>query len=151
MSTTPTLRLTTGARVIRGGRRIGLFIGAIVLLIGSLAGFGESYSAADRKVSSYHQAKCLRDIRADNLRVRTYVKSSTDEPDYLFAENGCPGPAYSATEAEIRTMSAGPAPSFTGTMFGQLWPWLFGTVLAAASAFAVCWGLGWVAAGFTAD
>lgn len=148
MSSPQSFRLTTGARILRGSKRIGLFLGAIALLIGVAVTMGSAYNSAGYTVSTYEQARCL-SRKTDARLVADQYGSSPAQ--YRFADNGCPGKAYSATEAEVRTILTEGAPSFGSALALEAYAGLIFSALAAAAIFGVCWGLGWVVTGFTAD
>lgn len=148
MSAPQTFRLTTGGRILRGSKRIGALVGALVFICGAAIALGSAYSNAGYTVSKYAQARCLAQKTDAHLAADQYGSSPAQ---YRFEANGCPGSAYSATEAEVRTILASGAPAFGSTMAAEAGPGLSAAALVAAAVFALCWGLGWVAAGFTAD
>ena len=148
MPASQTIRLTSGARILRGSKRIGTFLAALALLAGAALTITIAYDGASYVVSSYAQAQCLSHRTEANLFADQY---GSEPARYRFADNGCPGTAYSVTLAEMRATLAGGPPNFGTTMASKSYLGLTLSVLVAASIFGLCWGLGWVVAGFTAD
>lgn len=148
MSIPQTVRLTSGARILRGSKRIGAFLGAIAFVLGSALSIGSAYGTAAYNESTYAQARCLSQKTAASLVTVQYGSAA---PQYVFASNGCPGRAYEATAAEVQAILVKGPPAFAPTMADEVYPGLMASTLAAVVIFGLCWGLGWVAAGFTAD
>ena len=148
MPTSQTIRLTSGARILRGSKRIGAFLAVPIFLSGAALTISIAYDSAGRAVSAYAQSQCLSQKPSARLFVNQY---GTGQPRYRFADNGCPGDADGATETEFQAILAGGAPAFGTTMVSKSFVGLMLSTLAAISIFGVCWGLGWIAAGFTAD
>lgn len=148
MSAPQTFRLTTGGRILRGSKRIGAFLAALVFVCGAALAIGNAYSTANYAVSAYAQARCLSQKTTASLVADQY---GSGPAQYRFADNGCPGSAYSATEAEVRATLSGGAPAFGAAMVSDSGLGLAASLAAAAAVFALCWGMGWVVAGFTAD
>ena len=148
MSTPQTFRLTSGARILRGSKRIGAFLATMAFVLGAALAVFSAYTAAEFRLSAYDQAQCL--SRKTDARLVSEQYGS-GPARFRYADNGCPGRDYSATEAEVRTTLAGGSPTFGAAMASEVWVGLAGTIAAAAFIFGLCWALGWVASGFTAD
>ena len=148
MSAPQTFRLTTGGRILRGSKRIGAFLAALAFICGAALAVGSAYSTANYAASTYAQTQCLSRKTSANLVADQY---GSRPAEYRFADNGCPGSAYSATEAEMRATLAKGVPTFGPTMADEAWPGLLASAVAAIVIFGLCWGMGWVIAGFTAD
>jgi hypothetical protein len=143
----PPIALTAGARFIRGFRRIGIVLGALVLIgsvcVGAFIGFDQQRTATNR----YGQAVCL----AEKLRTRQPLKMETYDASKIDTlMSGCPGPLYSATIDTVASYSQrSPAP-----IEHVIEPTYYGTLIGAAAGifvFAACWLIGWLCAGFTRD
>ncbi|MCJ2136698.1 hypothetical protein MKK69_22050 [Methylobacterium sp. J-026] len=148
MTTPQSFKMTSGARILRGSKRIGAFLGGIAFLSGAALSIGSAYDTATYTASTYAQARCLSQKTGATLIANQYGSAA---PEYVYESNGCPGRAYEATEAEVRTILAKGAPAFGPTIVSETYPGLMASTLAAVVIFGLCWGLGWVGAGFTAD
>lgn len=148
MSTPQNVRLTSGARILRGSKRIGAFLAVPICLAGAALSIDAGYKAANRATSTYAQVRCLTQ-KTDAYLAGDQFGSAPAQ--FRLADNGCPGPAYSVTEAEMRANLAERAPAFAPIMASEASVGLMLSVLAAVCVFGLCWSLGWVVAGFTPD
>jgi hypothetical protein len=138
--------LTSGARFIRGFRRIGLVLGAFALgtgiVISVIVANQEQLTTSNR----YGQAVCFLDVQH-----RGRVVMSEYRPmEVDLRASGCPGPMYTETVPNILDVaSKKPAP-----LEGFIGPLYLGTLVslgAGISVFAIFWLVGWLCAGFTRD
>jgi len=144
--TTP---LTAGARFIRGFKRIGLALGALVFLGGASI---TVFIASDQQQSAqrrFQQATCI----ADLVRSRKPFKmKSYDQTKIDYDDSGCPGYSFYGESKEkiISYAQAGPPASLEYA----IQPFFIGIAISAACAFVsffACWLIGWLCAGFTRD
>lgn len=145
--------LPLGSRLIRGAKRIGLFLAIPLALIGVGASLVWGSNNASDAASRHSQIKCLASKSQSGL-IQNRLDAYSSEKGYVsfvFAENDCPGPGYSATSKEVIAATNAEAPSYVGTFF-PIAAWGSAASLAIGLLlYGFCWGLGWVAAGFTAD
>jgi hypothetical protein len=138
--------LSSGARFIRGFRRIGLVLGAFALgtgiVISVIVANQEQLTTSNR----YAQAACFLDAQHHGRIVMSQYRPL--EVD--LSASGCPGPMYTETFSNIlNTASKKPAP-----LEGFIGPLYLGTLVSLAagiSVFAIFWLIGWLCAGFTRD
>lgn len=139
--------LSAGARFIRGFKRIGLVLAAVVAVSGIVITVAISIDQTDYAQRKYQQARCIAAIwEAKKLpQLNKYRPLEIDLP-----ESGCPGPLYSETApkiAEIAASRPSPVQGFIENFAG-------GAGLTAALAlgtFVFFWLVGWLCAGFTRD
>jgi hypothetical protein len=138
--------LTSGARFIRGFRRIGLVLGAFVLGTGIVISVIVANQAQLTTSNRYAQAVCFLDVQH-----RGRVVMSEYRPmEVDLRASSCPGPMYTETVPSILDVaSKKPAP-----LEGFVGPLYLGTLVSLAagiSVFAIFWLIGWLCAGFTRD
>lgn len=140
--------MTSGDRIRRGALRLGSVIAVVVFLAGAGTALFEAHDDIDKKVDTAEQARCLMDLDTPTLKVR---KSAYREDEFLFKENGCPGPAVAASELEIRALAGLPRPLFISVMLRDAGRGIAISLGAALAILSISWGIGWAIAGFTAD
>jgi hypothetical protein len=145
----PSPPLAAGARFIRGFKRIGVVLAALVLLVGiptTIAIAIEQQRAAERR---FDQATCVARLVRDK---RPFKMKSYDQTKIDYEESGCPGYSlYSESlEAVLALAKAGPP----APLEGAIQPLLIGfaiSIASAAASFCGFWLIGWLCAGFTRD
>lgn len=140
--------LTGGARFIRGFRRIGTVLAAIVLLIGIPASIISAIGAQRTAEGRFAQAACINDRIRNNypIKMRVYDAQTID-----FDASGCgTGPFYAETLSHVLPYSRNPP----APLEYAIEPFTYGTAASMAGAaflFFGFWLLGWLFAGFTRD
>lgn len=138
--------LTSGARVIRGFRRIGAIFAVPILLTGVGISILFGYEAYDLRARKSVQANCLlsKAKESTGLPLISYDRTKVDPQ-----AAGCDGPMYSVYPRDISIYASKPSfiEEFTPAGIGGS----AATVAGAAATYALFWAIGWVFAGFTRD
>ncbi|MCA1527363.1 hypothetical protein [Bradyrhizobium yuanmingense] len=147
--TPPNAPLTAGARFIRGFRRVGVVVAALVFLAGlaiTLTIAIEQQSSAQKR---FEQASCIAGLVREKrpLKMRTYDQTKID-----YEESGCAGYYFYGDSLEIvlRAAKAGP-PAMLENAVQPFFIGLAVTLISAALSFSGFWLIGWLCAGFTRD
>ena len=138
--------LSSGARFIRGFKRVGLVLGAFALGTGIVISAVVANKEKQTAYNRYAQAVCFLDVQhRGRIVMSEYRPLEVD-----LRASGCPGPMYTETVPTILdTASKKPAP-----LEGFIGPLYLGSLISLAvgiSVFAIFWLMGWLCAGFTRD
>lgn len=140
---TNTAPLTSGARFVRGFRRIGIALAGITLLIGIPASIGFAVDAVSSAQRRYEQSKCIMAKSPSQLILYEYDRLKID-----LAKSGCDGPMY----AEIIPVISERARTKPQALLLVSEPLGIGfsvSIAVAAIFLFGFWLLGWICAGFT--
>lgn len=139
--------LSSGSRLQRGFRRIGIVIAVPTMMIGLIVGIFYGYFEFAKAQSRETQVACF----------KRQIASRKEPPRSTFNSNevdvsrwGCDGPIYSPTMTEIQTATA-PQPSFIENFFLPFAGSVGIAAVIATASISVFFALGWTLAGFTRD
>jgi hypothetical protein len=137
--------LTSGARFIRGFRRVGLVLGAFAIGTGIVISVIIANQEQQTAFNRHAQAVCFLDVQhRGRIVMSEYRPLEVD-----LRASGCPGPMYTETvRAILDAASKEPTPD------GFIGPLYLGSLISLAvgiSVFAIFWLMGWLCAGFTRD
>jgi hypothetical protein len=138
--------LTSGARFIRGFKRVGMVLGAFALGTGIVISVVVANQEQQTAFNRHAQAVCFLDVQH-----RGRVVMSEYRPlEVDLRASGCPGPMYTETVPnilDVASKKAAPLEGFIGPLY-------VGSLLSLGvgiSVFAIFWIMGWLCAGFTRD
>jgi hypothetical protein len=140
--------LTTGARFIRGFKRIGIALGAIVFAGGMAITIGIAIQQQRTADARFAQASCTNDHIRNGWPVKmlSYNASRID-----FDATGCPGYSFYSETLPVVLSYAKQIPA---PLEYAIEPLLYGSLISSAAAalsFFGFWLIGWLCAGFTRD
>ncbi|WP_063686001.1 hypothetical protein [Bradyrhizobium stylosanthis] len=147
--TPPNAPLAAGARFIRGFRRVGIVVAALVFLAGigiTLTIAIEQQNGAQRR---FEQASCIAGLVRDK---RPFKMKAYDQTKIDYEESGCGGYYFygDSLETVLSAARAGPP----ATLENAVQPLFIGmviTLISATLSFSGFWLIGWLCAGFTRD
>jgi hypothetical protein len=138
--------LSGGARFIRGFKRIGAAIAALIIVIGVPITIGVAWNAESSAQRGFEQAICI--IKKYPAPDKVPMKSYSSSVD--FSEAGCSGPLYYESIEGVASIARSQPKRFAAIWepAGIGLATTFGTALVV---YVVFWAIGWIFAGFTRD
>lgn len=137
--------LTTGARLVRGFKRVGVVAAAITWVGGIVFTAVISTQQGNNLQGGFRQATCAKQLKPGSFVFNEFRPQEID-----LSRSGCSGPLYTRTWAEINAIaSSKPSP-----LEGYIEPASLGFLMSSVAAvlvFGLFWIIGWVFAGFTKD